>query len=104
MTKDSQTVFLCRMPSGFANVPDTWRLASDLDDYADEPGYVEDTALYALPTGYRVANTQYGDPMIFADGVDRGCEIRTHATGRPQVWGAEGKAPVLRRVAPDPAP
>lgn len=53
---------------------------ADTDDYEGHDDGGQD---YLLPDGYELAETQYGEPMIYRG--DKACSIVRHSSGRPQL-------------------
>ncbi|MEO1419440.1 MAG: hypothetical protein AAFU66_00570 [Pseudomonadota bacterium] len=93
--RGEQTVTLIRSRSGFANVPDTFRVTAGPDDFDD---YNEQPETYWLPKGYEVAESSVGALCIY-DSDGEYCEIMEHSSGRPQVFSGSRNMPVLKAVS-----
>jgi hypothetical protein len=57
----------------------------------------DDGTLYQLPDGYHVARTDRDELAIF-DAAGTCCDIGLHSSGRPQLWTADRRAPVLAQA------
>lgn len=90
-----QVVQIIRRRSGFANIPDSFEVATP-DHRLDElTSSVED---YILPAGFEVAASSGGTIEIY-DGDGQHCCIIEHVTtGRPQLVSARNTWPVLDRI------
>lgn len=85
------TATLTREISDFINIQDNWVIGFD----DSKPGTIGN---YVLPDGYYLAETIYGETLIYDRNGDH-CEIATHKpTGRPQLWSLAG-TPVLKVVS-----
>lgn len=92
--RSTNKVTLIRRLSGFANVPDTFRVTVEPDS-ADP--YTEIAETYWLPAGYSAAESAGGMLCIY-DRDDVHCDIIEHSCGRPQLVSGAPDMPVLKTV------
>ena len=63
---------------------------------AQYQGYDDGGKEYVLPTGYELADTKYGEKMIFHG--ETACQLQVHSSGRPQLVSSSKSMPVLDLV------
>ena len=91
-------VKLTKHESGFSNVPATYKVG----DHDDGSSHLVSCASYILPAGYRIGETQLGEPAIYDD-AGRHHEIVEHSSGRPQLVSSRREMPVLARSENHPS-
>lgn len=90
--RSTEKVTLTRHRSGFANVPDTFRVTRDPDG-ADP--YTEVAETYWLPSGYTLAQSVAGVLCIY-DRNDVYCSIVEHRCGLPRLVSGARDMPILK--------